>query len=308
MIERPRRSVLFLPADNPRAVEKAKTLACDVVVLDLEDAVGPSGKDAARAAAIKAVRNGGFAGSEVWVRVNGPDTALFGYDLAALAGEPVQGLVIPKIEGPKDLIRTRAEIKRVASRSPALWAMIETPLALMNLAKIGEAARSQGVVGLLAGGNDLGKALGAGGEARFGLVPHLAQIVACSRAYGLVALDAVYNDLEDEAGLAVECAQGVALGFDGKTLIHPNQIEAANKAFAPGPKAIARAQAIVAAFADPENAGKGVVRIDGVMAERLHLDAARLVLARAGLDADQAADGGDGSAVGEDETVEIGAT
>jgi citrate lyase beta subunit len=271
----PARSVLFLPASNPRAVEKARALPCDVAILDLEDAVAPEGKDAARAAALEAVRAGGF-GPRLGVRINALDSPWGEADLSALSGADVSLVVAPKVDG-AEAVRALAPL--LPDRA-ALWAMIETPAALLELPAIARAAGATPLEGLMLGVNDLAVGLGTGPSPdREPLKPWLAAVVAAARAHGLLAIDGVYNDFTDREGLAAECAQGRLYGFDGKSLIHPAQIDAANAAFSPTAAEAADARAIVAAFAAPEAAGRGAIRVGGRMVERLHLVAARRLLA-----------------------------
>ena len=267
------RSVLYLPASNARAIEKARNLACDVAVLDLEDAVAPEAKAEARAAAVEAIRAGGF-GPRIGVRINGLDTDWGGDDLDALTGSGVNLIVAPKVD---DAAGARAIVDRLPVGA-TLWAMIETPRGVLNLAAV---ASVPGVEALMLGVNDLAAALGTGASAdREPLKPWMAATVAAARAYGLLAIDGVFNRFTDAEGFAAECAQGRLYGFDGKSLIHPNQIEGANTAFSPSEDEIAKARAIVAAFSVPEADGKGVIRVDGQMVERLHLAAAERLLAR----------------------------
>ena len=274
MREGPVRSVLYLPASNGRAINKARGLFCDVAVLDLEDAVAPEVKAEARAAAVKAVQGGGF-GPRLGVRINGLDTEWGADDLAALAGTGVALIVAPKVESADG-------VRALADRLPAgaaLWVMIETPAALMRLETIGGAGGP--LEGLMLGVNDLAAALGTGASAdREPLKPWLAATVAAARMHGLVAIDSVFNRIDDADDLVTECAQGRLYGFDGKSLIHPSQIAAANTAFAPTEAETARARAVVAAFAAPEARGRGAIRVDGAMVERLHLAAAERLLAR----------------------------
>ncbi len=266
------RSALFLPASNPRAVEKARTLPCGVAILDLEDAVAPEAKVEARAAAVQAVRDGGF-GPRLGVRINGLDTEWGAADLQALAGTAVSLIVAPKVD---DADAARA-LTAALPAGAALWAMIETPRALLNLNAIAGVA---GLEGLMLGVNDLAVGLRTGPSPdREPLKPWLAATVAAARAHGLLALDGVYNAFTDLEGFAAECAQGRLYGFDGKSLIHPSQIAPANAAFAPSEAEISHARAIVAAFAAPDAAGKGAIHIDGRMVERLHLSEAERVLA-----------------------------
>lgn len=272
------RSVLYLPASNARAIEKARTLPCDVAILDLEDAVAPEAKTAARAAAVEAVRGGGF-GPRLGVRINGLDTPWGLDDLAALSKVGATLVVAPKVETPETVHAVSAWLPKAA----ALWAMIETPRALMALADIATAATSKGgaLDGLMLGVNDLAKALGTGPSAdREPLKPWMAATVAAARANGLLAIDGVFNRIDDADGLAAETAQGRLYGFDGKSLIHPSQIAAANAAFSPSETEVAHARAVVAAFAAPEAEGMGAIRLNGVMVERLHLEEAQALLAR----------------------------
>jgi citrate lyase beta subunit len=265
------RSALFLPASNARAIEKARALDCDVAILDLEDAVAPEAKVEARAAAVAAVRSGGF-GPRLGVRINGLDTDWGADDLKALSQAGADLIVAPKVE---DADAARALTSALPSGA-VLWAMIETPRALLNLNAI---AAIDGLEALMLGVNDLAVGLRTGPSPdREPLKPWLAATVAAARAHGLLAIDGVYNAFTDLEGFAAECAQGRLYGFDGKSLIHPSQIAPANAAFAPSETEIARARAIVAAFAAPDADGKGAIRVDGEMVERLHLSAAERVL------------------------------
>ncbi len=268
------RSVLYLPASNARAIEKARTLDCDVAVLDLEDAVAPEMKAEARAAAVEAVRSGGF-GPRRGVRINGLDTEWGAEDLKALAGTEVGLIVAPKVESAEAV----GDLNAALPPRAALIAMIETPAALMRLESIAGAGGA--LAGLMLGVNDLAATLGTGPSAdREPLKPWLAATVAAARMHGLAVLDGVFNRIEDAQGLTAECAQGRLYGFDGKSLIHPSQIAAANAAFAPSPAEVAQAEAIVAAFADPASDGKGAIRVGGAMVERLHLASAERLLKR----------------------------
>ena len=269
------RSVLYLPASNARAIQKARTLDCDVAVLDLEDAVAPEAKADARAAAVHAVRDGGF-GPRLGVRINGLDTEWGLDDLAAMKAAGAKLVVAPKVETPEMVHALTAGL----ARGSALWAMVETPRALLAL---GEIASADGALdGLMLGVNDLAKALGTGASSdREPFKPWLAMLVATARANGLLAVDGVFNRIDDAQGLAAEAAQGRLYGFDGKSLIHPSQIAAANAAFSPSENEVAQARAIVAAFAAPEAEGQGAIRVNGAMVERLHLDQAQALLARA---------------------------
>lgn len=276
---RPRRSALFMPASNPRAIAKARTLSCDVVILDLEDAVAPGRKDEARRAAVAAIAEGGFGPREIVVRINPPGTDAGRADLAALrdARTAPDAVLIPKLADARTVADTRAAL----GDGPALWAMIESAAALLSLPTIVDAA-PLGLIALVAGTNDLALDLRCRPDAaRTPLLPALGQIVAAARAKGLIALDGVLNDLTDAARLDAECAQGRMWGFDGKTLIHPGQIDAANRAFSSTPEERRWAAAIVAIFEDPDHATLGAVRFEGAMVERLHLIEAQRILALA---------------------------
>ncbi|WP_313005721.1 CoA ester lyase [Brevundimonas sp.] len=269
----PIRSVLYLPASNARAVEKARTLSCDVAILDLEDAVAPEMKAEARKAAVAAAHQGGF-GPRLGVRINGLDTPWGADDLAALRDAPVDLVVAPKVESAAMVHALSRDLKP----GVALWAMIETPRALVDLRDIAEADGA--LRGLMLGVNDLAKDLKTGAAPdREPLKPWLAAVVAHARANGLTAIDGVFNRIADEAGFAAECAQGRLYGFDGKSLIHPSQIAGAHAAFGPTQEEVVWARSVVAAFAAPEAAGLGVIRVKGEMVERLHLQAAQELLA-----------------------------
>ena len=276
---RPLRSALFLPASNPRAIEKARGLDADVVILDLEDAVAPEAKVEARGAAVAAVGTGGFKAPTVAIRTNALDTEWGADDLAAISRSKADAVLVPKVATADDVELYHAEL---AGADPAvqLWVMIETCRAMAQLQPIADMAAHTRLAAMVVGTNDLALELRARpGEDRAGLVPYLALTVAAARAAGIAVLDGVCNDFTDLDRFAAECAQGRALGFDGKSLIHPAQIEPCNAAFAPNAEEIDRARAVIAAFADPANAGKGVIRLDGRMVERLHLKQAERVVA-----------------------------
>ena len=272
---RPRRSVLYLPGSNARALEKARTLPCDAVVLDLEDSVAPDAKDAAREQVLAALGSGGFGRREVVVRCNGLDTPWGEADLAALAACAPDAVLVPKIADAGDLARYDQRLA-AAPVQTRLWAMVD-------LGSVAGLAASTRLAALVIGGNDLAKEMRAEpGADRAPLQAAMTMTVCAARAHGLAALDAVYNGLDDAAGLEAECRQGRAFGFDGKTLIHPVQIEAANRAFSPSAAQLAWAGSVVEAFAQPANAGQGALRVDGQMVERLHLAQAERLLAIAG--------------------------
>ena len=278
MIIRPRRSALYLPASNARAIAKARELPADVIILDLEDAVATDAKAEARAQAVAALGEGGFGTREMVVRVNGLNTEWGEADLAAFAHGSPAAVLVPKIASASDLAAYRSKL----GGATPLWAMIETAASLFRLDDI---AGANGLEAFVMGTNDLAKETGARlGGLRLPFVGALGLAVAAARAHGIAILDGVFNDIEDEAGFVAEARQAVDFGFDGKTLIHPLQIEPCNIAFSPDSAEIAWARRILAAFEEPENASKGAIRVDGKMVERLHLHHARSVLAAAGSD------------------------
>ena len=283
MIIRPRRSVLYMPGSNARALEKAKTLPCDGIVLDLEDSVAPDAKEAARDQVVAAVKAGGFGKREVFVRVNGLDTPWHADDLTAAAHAGPDAIVVSKISNPQQLEMIGRRLLDMRTPEPTrVWAMIETPLAIFNVLAIASAARDSEtrLAGFILGTNDLAKDTRARlVPGRAPMLPWLSQCVLAARHHGIDILDGVYNDIADAEGFAAECRQGVEFGFDGKTLIHPNQIERCNAAFSPSAEEVAQARKMIAAFELPENKNKGVVSIDGRMVERLHADMARRTVA-----------------------------
>ena len=283
MTIRPRRSVLYMPGSNARAIEKARTLPVDGVIIDLEDAVAPDAKETARAHVMQAVRAGGFGHREVLIRTNAIDTPWFAHDFeAAIAARP-DAILVPKISTPEqiEMIGTRL-LDTHADHHVRLWAMIETPAAIFNIRAIAaEAQDSESrLAGFVIGTNDLAKETRARiVPGRAPMFPWLANCVLAAHAYGIDVLDGVYNDIADMDGFAAECAQGRDMGFDGKTLIHTSQIEPCNAAFSPSGEEVAQARKMIAAFDLPENKGKGVVQIDGRMVERMHADIARRTVA-----------------------------
>lgn len=271
-----RRSALYMPASNPRAIEKARSLPCDMVILDLEDAVAPDAKGAAREAAVRAVAAGGFGERELLVRVNAPGTEHFEPDVAALAAADV-AVLVPKVEDS----RTLEEVSRRLGGRP-VWAMIETCRAVLAVAEIAGAANAVPLAGFVVGTNDIAKEMLCKlDRSRRPIWAALSATVMAARANGLAVLDGVYNDIANPDGLEAECVEGAEFGFDGKTLIHPAQIDVCNRVFSPTAEEIAFAQAVVEAFAKPENAGANVLTVGGRMVEHLHLAGARRVLARA---------------------------
>lgn len=279
MTVRPRRSVLYLPAANPKAVAKARTLAADVVVLDLEDAVAPEAKRTARAAALAAVREGGFGQREVVIRVNGLGTAWADDDLAAAVEVGPDAILVPKVSSPDDVRAYDAAIAAAPAHT-RLWIMVETCALVPRLHDVAALAGTTRLAAMAMGTNDLAKEMRAlirPGRAPF--LPILTATVCAARAHGLLAFDGVSNEFRDMSVVRADCEQGVEFGFDGKCLIHPDQVEPCNAVFTPGSAEVAWAHAVVAAFALPENQGRGAIRVEGKMAELLHLDQARRVLA-----------------------------
>jgi citrate lyase subunit beta/citryl-CoA lyase len=282
MHTRPRRSVLYMPGSNARALEKAKSLAADALILDLEDAVAPEAKEGARQQVCDAVKGGGYGHRELVIRINALDTPWGPEDLAAVAAAAPDAVLLPKPGTGAYIARaTEALAKAGAPDRTRLWAMIETPLAILNLAEIAAAARRPGarLACLVMGTNDLVKETRADlSSNRRPALYWLSASVTAARAYGLDVLDGVYNNFRDADGLRRECVNGRRLGFDGKTLIHPDQIAVANEVFAPPAAEVALARRIIAAFALPANKGKGVITVDGRMVELLHAEmAARTV-------------------------------
>jgi len=283
MAARPRRSALYLPAANPKALAKAQSLAADAVIIDLEDSVAPDAKPAARGQAVAAVKAGGFGRREVVIRVNGADTPWGADDLAAAIAAAPDAILLPKVDAPRVILAAARALEAAgAPEKTRLWAMIETPTAILNAGAIAAVAADPAsrLEALVMGLNDLAR------ETRARLTPGrgamaawLALSVAAARAHGCDILDGVFNDLDDPVGFRSECEQGRDMGFDGKTLVHPGQIEVCNAVFAPTPAEIDNARAILAAFALPENAGKGVIQLDGKMVELMHAKMARRTLA-----------------------------
>ena len=273
---RPRRSVLYMPSSNERALEKARSIPCDGLILDLEDAVAPDAKPAAREAACAAVRSGGYGKREVTIRVNGADTEWHAEDLAAACAAGPDAIVVPKVDS-ADAVHTlvAAMAEHGAPARTTLWAMLETPYAILHAEEI--AGASERLAVLVMGTNDLAKELQA--EHVPGRQPLLTGLGLCllaARATGTVILDGVYNNVKDPEGFEAECLQGRQLGFDGKTLIHPGQVEACNAAFAPSADQVEEAHGILQAWED--GAGSGVVTYNGRMVENLHVETARRVL------------------------------
>jgi citrate lyase subunit beta/citryl-CoA lyase len=283
MTIRPRRSVLYMPGSNARAIEKAKTLPVDGVILDLEDAVAPDAKIDARKQVAAAVKAGGFGGREVFIRVNSIDTEWHADDLHDAARAAPDGIVVPKVSSSEHLeMIGRRLLDMGTDHKTRVWAMIETPIAILSVNEIARAAADSEtrLAGFILGTNDLAKETGAKFvPGRAPMVPWLTTCILAARAYGIVILDGVYNDHSNAEGFLRECEQGRDLGFDGKTLIHPNQVAPCNDVFSPTADEVAQARKIIAAFDLPENRGKGVVSLDGRMVERMHADIARKTVA-----------------------------
>ena len=266
----PYRSALYIPASRERAIDKARGLACDAILFDLEDAVAPTEKALARTTLAAALGQGGFGARARIVRINAPATDWGPEDLAAVAGMDCDGVLVPKVDGPGDL-----DVVAAAVPQP-LWAMIETPRAVLNAAAICAHPRLAGIV---MGTNDLAKDLGT--RTRAALTVALQTALLAARAHGLVAIDGVYNAFRDVEGLARDCADGRDLGFDGKSLIHPDQIPVANAAFAPSEAEVDLARRQIAAHEAALALGQGVAVVDGRIVENLHIVTARATLARA---------------------------
>lgn len=277
---RPRRSVLYMPAANERALEKAKSLPADAIIFDLEDAVAPDAKAGARPNAVAAASSGAYGNRELAIRCNGLDTEWGVDDLAAAAGSGAAAVVIPKVNS----VATLDMVSRMldAARAPAalrIWAMIETPTAIFDVRSIAAHPR---VAVLVMGTNDLARELRAAlVPRRHPLVPHLATALAAAREAGKVILDGVYNDVKNLDGFRDECVQGAEMGFDGKTLIHPGQVDIANEVWAPSPQEVDYARRVIDAFDEGLREGRGVITVDGRMIENLHVDNARRTLATA---------------------------
>lgn len=278
-LARPRRSALYLPASNAKAIAKARTLPCDVVILDLEDAVAPEAKDAAREAAVAAVAEGGFGHRELVIRANGLDTEWGAADLAAIAGSQADAALVPKVNDAADIARYDAALAG-APPHMRLWAMIETCASMGNLPAIAATADTTRLSLWIMGTNDLAKEMRAQlTPCRTPFLPFLSMAVAAARAHGVSILDGVCNEFRDLEVFTAEARQGLMFGFDGKSLIHPAQVEPCNTVFSPGAADLAWARGVIEAFALPENQGKGAIRVDGKMTELLHLDQARRLLA-----------------------------
>jgi citrate lyase subunit beta/citryl-CoA lyase len=270
-----------MPGANERALEKARSLPADSLILDLEDAVAPEAKTEARARVCAATTAGGYGAREVVIRINGLTTEWGEDDLRAAVGAGPDAVLAPKVTTADDIATLDGMMTRFgANEKLQLWVMIETPLSLFRLPEIAAMKSSTRLAGFVMGTNDLIKDFRAEPMAdRSNLQAALSQTVAAARAFDLLAFDGVFNDIADSEGFAREARQGRAFGFDGKTLIHPSQLDPCNRIFAPAPEAVEQARAVIAAFADPANAGKGVLKVNGRMTELLHLSEARRTVA-----------------------------
>ena len=280
---RPRRSPLFMPGSNARALEKARNLPADVIILDLEDSVAPDAKGLARDQIAQAIVAQGFGKREVWVRTNSLDSAWWADDSAMAGKAKPDGILVPKVSSVEDLKAIGDRLAAVhADPSIKVWAMIETARAVLDADKLAAASRDPKtrLAGFVFGPNDIAREtriLMRPGRAA--MIPMMTHCILATRAYGLEIFDGPYSDFSNVDGFGQECAQGRDLGFDGKTLIHPGQVEACNAIFTPPEEEIAQARKIIAAFEQPENAARGAIRLDGQMVERLHAEMARRTIA-----------------------------
>jgi citrate lyase subunit beta/citryl-CoA lyase len=278
---RPRRSVLYMPGANERALEKAKTLPADSLILDLEDAVAPEAKIEARDRVCAMVKAGGYGPRELVIRINGQDTDWGKADLKAAVQAGPDAILAPKVSTADDIAWLDESLSEAGAPATfGLWVMIETPVSIFNLKEIAAKSQTTRLAGFVMGTNDLIKDFRAEPMAgRANLATTLTLAIAAARAFDLLVFDGVYNDIADAEGFATEAKQGRAFGFDGKTLIHPSQVEPCNAIFAPAPAAVEQARAVIEAFADPANAGKGVLKVNGKMTELLHLAQAKRTVA-----------------------------
>ena len=274
---RPYRSVLYIPGSRDRALEKARDLAVDGIIFDLEDAVTAEEKPNARALLAQVLAQGGYGARAQIVRINGMDTVWGADDLAAMAAIGPEAILLPKVGSAADVAAVAAKLDAIpAAEHTRIWAMMETPIGILNAAEIARAPR---MAGFVMGTNDLAKDLGA--RTRGAMVMALQHCLLAARAAGIICVDGVYNAFKDEEGLAAECAEGRDFGFDGKTLIHPAQVAIANAAFAPSEAEIALARRQIAAYEEARAQGQGVAVVDGKIVENLHVETARATLAKA---------------------------
>jgi citrate lyase subunit beta/citryl-CoA lyase len=288
--DRPRRSALYLPASNAKALAKARSLQADVIILDLEDSVAPEAKDEARAAAVAAVAEGGFGSRELVIRANALDTPWGAADLAAIAGTSADAVLVPKVNSADDISRCDAALAS-APAAMQLWAMIETCACFGQIDAIAARAADTRLSLFVMGINDLAKEMRARlTPERTPFLPLMTMAVVAARAHGVAILDGVCNEFRDGDVFRAEAEQGLLYGFDGKTLIHPDQIRPCNAVYSPSGSELAWARTVIDAFGQPENRGKGAIRVDGKMVELLHLEQARRLMAVAAMiEAQQAA-------------------
>ncbi|GJM03077.1 MAG: citrate lyase subunit beta [Rhodomicrobium sp.] len=282
---RPRRSVLYMPGSKERALEKGKELQTDAIIFDLEDAVAPDMKDMARQQVQAAISAGGYGNRELVIRVNGIDTPWFEEDLKAAANANPDAILVPKVSSGSEVEDVRQKLIALGAKPEVdLWAMMETPLAMLQAKDIAAAgpAESHRLRAFVMGTNDLAKETGAViTPGRLPMLSWLSTCVAAGRAYGIDIIDGVYNDFKNEDGFKKECEEGRDLGMDGKTLIHPAQLAPSNEVFSPSSEAVDWARKIIAAFEQPENQGKGAITVDGKMVELLHAEMAKRTVAKA---------------------------
>jgi len=278
---RPRRSALYMPGSNARALEKARHLPADSLILDLEDAVAPDVKSDARAQVVAAVKEGGYGAREVIVRVNGLATEWGEADIEAAVAAGPDAILVPKIESASEVDHASSLLDKAgAPEDMQVLARMETPLAMRQAREIASRAAETRMASLVMGTNDIAKELRcAHTPERLPMMASLGLCLLAARAYGLVVLDGVYNDIKNEAGFAAIVAQGRDLGFDGKTLIHPSQLGPCNRIFSPERHEVEFARQVIAAFKAPENAGKGVLKVEGRMVELLHAEIAERTVA-----------------------------
>ena len=280
---RPRRSLLFMPGSNARALEKARNLHADVLILDLEDSVAPDAKALARDQIAQAIAANGFGKREVWIRTNSIDTPWFADDVAMAGKARPDGILVPKVSTTEDLKAIGDRLAAInADASINVWAMIETARAVLDADKLAAASRDPKtrLAGFVFGPNDIARETRIRMQpGRAAMIPMITHCILATRAHGLEILDGPYSDFSNIDGFGQECTQGRDLGFDGKTLIHPGQIEACNAIFTPPAEEVAEARKIIAAFERPENASKGAIQLDGRMVERLHADMAKRTIA-----------------------------
>lgn len=279
---RPRRSVLYLPASNLRALEKAATLPADALILDLEDAVAPDAKPLARSQACQAASSGNYGERDIAIRINGLTTQWGKDDLAAVAAAKPYAVLIPKVDDAESLQSIAAELDRQGAKDTRIWAMMETTRGMLNAASI--AAAHERLEVLVMGTNDLARELRVQiSPSRAALQTSLQLCLLAARTHGKVIVDGVYNDVRNLDGFVTECRQGAEFGFDGKTLIHPSQVEPCNQVFSPSERELSEAREIVAAFEAAVREGKGVITVGGRMIENLHVDHAKRILRMADL-------------------------